>query len=262
MYKIRITACLILLLTLLSGCKPPPPTPLPLPDAPEEGLGIVPDLPLAAAVRYQVGTRSEFSLWDTAVTERLPLAGREILVEPVDELTFRQDLTGIARMALAHPVSNAFEPNAFDPAQDVTWVLFLPAGEDPNVRAWQDIVIETSPDGAEQVLIIEREISQVISFTPDATSPQASLQALLSERNDQSDPARGGPLWIDALLMEETDEQGSKTWKLYASGRPPGAPTGGEKHETFCCQWLGCGGATGRWAKICYYWDCLTICRD
>jgi hypothetical protein len=255
MNKTRTMVFLALLLTLLPGCKDrATPTVLPDPGAPEAQS--------LAETGYQVGIRSEFSVWDTTVTERLPLADREILVEPADELTFREDLTGTARMALAHPVSNLFQPDAFDHAEPVTWVLFLPESENPSVRSWQDIAIKALPNGTEQVLIIEREISQVIPFVPDETSTKASLQALFSERDNQANLESGSAFWIDALLMEETDEHGDKTWKLYAFGRPPGAPTGEEKNKTFCCRWLGCESATGRWAKICYYWDCLNVCKD
>jgi hypothetical protein len=148
-------------------------------------------------------------------------------------------------------------PEALYKTESLTWVLLVPDSESQKVLTWQDIMVDTSPSGDESTLFIEWTISEVIPFANDETSSQASVQALIDTLNTRYDPDTGAGLWVDSLLMEETDEQGTKSWVLHTSSGRPAGPAPEDWVETFCCWWRGCDQSTGEDA-ICD----SALCRD
>ncbi len=257
MRRIYLIGCLALLLILLPGCGSRSTSP--------EATNVPPTLSASSAepsvtTQYLVGISTELPLLQMKTTKRFPIRERRIPEVALDELIYQEDLTGIVRMALAHRVSNAVDPEPLHATVPITWVLIIPDSESQTVLTWQDIRIDKSPSGEARSLVIEWAVSEVVPFANDETSPQASLQALITARDAQSNPDTGAGLWVDSLVVEETDEQGTKGWVLYTFASVPGAPGGDDWDITVCCDWLNCGGATGDWAEVCYYWGCTGLC--
>ncbi|MBN2392951.1 MAG: hypothetical protein JXR84_19630 [Anaerolineae bacterium] len=199
-----------------------------------------------------------------------PISKREIVIAPLYEFVedppgiklcpFPLDLTGTVRVALARYVSNISQPDLPSATQSITWIVVIPDNGKQDVSTWQEGVSDEPADNMMSSLVLERAISQVIPFTNDQTSFQTSLNSLVDVLSAQGDPSTGAGLWVDSLLVEQTDGAGNKSWILYEFAVPPDAPAGPDKDTTYCCQWLGCGYASGWWAYKCWVYGCAGVC--
>lgn len=209
------------------------------------------------ATQYQLGLTlaSETLPPDTMSQARLfPLSGApDFFIGPVQAFLEPPVSSGSVRLALARPVPNLFSPGEFIPSQTTgwSWVLLTPNSDEASALAWQEIKIDPSAEAAPEALSIERAISETIVLDADVSSEEALIEALDARANVET----GAGLWVDFLLMEETDAQGAKTWTLYNLAIED-VPSGEDEGTIGCCRWWGCGsGSSG----FCPFW-CAGVC--
>ncbi|MFQ5577962.1 MAG: LysM peptidoglycan-binding domain-containing protein [Anaerolineae bacterium] len=217
--------------------------------------------PAAAAptTRYFIGlktaTDAPSSQATLIETQRYPLhAAPRFFAESAGGLLIAvEPPPGNVRLALARPVANPDEPEALNMTSPAAWVLLVPAGQNQNVLAWQEILENAPPNAPTDTLVVERAITQVTPFDNNTSTPQASLASMFAALSDD--------LWVDFILFEAAGPGGTSQWTLYAFALPPGTPAGEDRATTFCCRWLGCGQATGLAAKNCSFWGCAGVCQ-
>jgi hypothetical protein len=207
-----------------------------------------------------ITTRETLTGTTTTEASLFPIQRIEYYPDALDMLAFlnssTSEVNGPARLALARPVVDPQNPGLPDETTANSWVLLVPEGLVETALAWQNTRLEVPCSGQPTSLAIEWPIAEVLTFTQEM-DPTDSLNAVDVARGKWTDPTDGGRvLYIDMLLVEELDQQGGKSWALYAFNVIPGAPGGPDRKTRFCCRWLGCKWATGYKAKVCRYWSC------
>lgn len=292
MRKKYLVVCFVLLFVALAACyRPTPspsspvsasPTPTPsptLPPATNEALAsptpevgpspILTSTSPCTPTQQLIGIlRTEEQLAGPQITQTqstlFPLHEVEFYPDSLEALAFESSLAGgfdgVARLALARPVPDPSAPISLSEALTTPWVLLVPEGDDRTARAWLDIRIEQPCCSEPEMAILERPIHQVITFTHE-NKPLESLDAVETARGKWQSDDITGQLWVDSLLIEESDELGAKKWTLYVFASVPGAPAGEDGRFIFCCRWLRCGQASRRWSKVCRTWGCTWVCK-
>jgi hypothetical protein len=214
-----------------------------------------------ATPQYQVGiTIASEALPPHTISEArlFPLRGApDFFIGPAEAfLDSPEDSPGTVRLALARPISDRFRPEALNSTTTASWswILFTPNSDEATALDWREFKTDRSADATSEALFIQRVISETIVLAPD----KPSRQALLDELEARFNPDTGAGLWVDFVLMEETDAQGAKSWALYNIALEPDAPAGEDGGITFCCRWLGCGSAS---AGYCDFWGCGGVCQ-
>ena len=287
MRKIHLVTCLLLLSLCVGACKKSPtaPTEPVVEPTPTEGVAPVvqptatdaaapePPTPTPVGARPAITCTQWFTAeqnWIATSPEAIPALGvtaptaffpietwdsagtRFSEYNPdADQFTlsrFMLTVTGTIRLALARPVANVNQPPG--PEEDVSarWVVLVPDNQNLPMATWQEgAAVEPLGNQARSV-IVERPISEIIPFTNDETSFEASRQALSAKVFERGNAATGGGLWVELLLVEQSDGQGGKQWNAYTFYSPEGAPSGDTRRNTYCCWWLGC---QYNWRPIC-----------
>jgi len=206
----------------------------------------------------------------SATTQFFPLRKRHIIIAPLYEFTitppgtrlypFPSNLTGVVQMALARPVSSISKPDLPDETPANAWVVIAPDDTQQIISTWQEGASNEPENNMTGSWVLERDVQQTLTFANNPASLQTSLQSLITALATQGDPSTAAGLWVDVLLVEETDAQGDKSWVLYEFALPPDPPAGADKDFTYCCRWLRCGVATGKWAFKCRLQGCAGLC--
>lgn len=228
------------------------------PTAPPETTVV--ETPSPPATPYTI-TQYALSITSAQASDSAGTAVAEQRIYPLREIAFTGsadglvDLPGIGTPVLAMGRIITGTASAITDTAPITWLLFSAVDTPP----WDTQWLQTRTDMlGEQVheTGIEHAINgtHVIAF-PCCANGEEDLIALLEARDQWADEHHV-KVWLENVLIRQTDEDGTETWVLWSFHNDPGGGAGAAGRNTFCNHYLRCTTATDRWATWVCGWYC------
>ncbi len=211
---------------------------------------VVPSLPV---------TQYTLSITASQDSESAATTVFEQSIYPLRSVTFTRSADGMVDLpapgtpvlALGRIVPDAAEP--ITTTQAITWLLFSAVDSPSLDTRWLQTRTDTS-GGQVHTLGIEHSIARERVIVLPKSGEDALLGLL--EARDSWAEEHEVQVYLENVLMRETDANGDETWTLWAFHNDPGGGAGAAGKDIFCQKYLKCSTATDRWATTVCNWFC------